>query len=172
MTVTFCAEVGEPVAFVLTCGCAAVTETATRHSTYDAALEQFTTLRDAAADGPITMPAGCRHPERCSVLGPLPRPLFAEEGPELSLTAGNALYMLAMLGYGTPGEASEPCGAADAGEFLDRVTATLPALAAPSRRGSAAAALDGDPSYVLALLDHLRELATWCRDRGRRLQWA
>ncbi|CRK56968.1 hypothetical protein [Alloactinosynnema sp. L-07] len=129
MSITFCAEVLDPSAHVVTCGCAQVTAAAVRYDSYAAAAEIVRRLREqaGATKTAYAVLPGCERPDNCSFLGPSTQPIYDNAGPQLQVSYATANLLLDALGYAEL-KAGEYSGSADSAEFLDRV---LIALALP-----------------------------------------
>ncbi len=179
MSVTFCAEVFAPSAFVVTCGCAPVTAAAVRYDHYEVSAEVVRRLREEAREAmtDFAVLPGCEHPDHCSLIGPRTQPIFDDAGPDLNVSNANAKLLLDVLGYAADIEAGEYSGVADSEEFLGRILTALavaPADAgAPWHRTTPRFIECGRrPGYLQEKLHALHEIALWCRDNRRRIQWA
>lgn len=169
MTITFCAELDEPVGFVVTCGCDQVAEQAERHATYEPCAEAVRTLRDVPQGAPFPVLPGCERPDHCSYLGPTTSAVYGDAGPEVNVTGTSAGILLTTLGYLSPMPVDCFSDVVDARDFLRRARA---AAAIAQHDGAAPITDTGDqPDVLKNRLIALCELGEWCVQRQRRIQW-
>lgn len=179
MSTTFCAEVLPPSAYVITCGCAAVTDSATRHYDYEAPAAMVRRLHQQTREAgtPFALLPGCEHPDHCSFLGPRVQPIHDNSGPDLNVAEHTAALLPRALGYSEDVDAGECSGDADSAEFLGRILTAL-AIAPddpgiPWHRTTPRFVECGRvPGYLQEQLRVLHDIALWCLDNGRRVQWA
>ncbi|MFI5593449.1 hypothetical protein ACIA5G_50955 [Amycolatopsis sp. NPDC051758] len=177
MSVTFTAQLGSIVGFTIAC-CREAALIAPRYGDYDDAadaLVQLRALEDTSGQRRAVLP-GCAWPEVCpdSFLTILPHE--EHEAPSVNVTDSNAALLLDALGYRVPAD-DVIAGTATADEFTGRV---LTALAlAPADAGAPwheptprFVECGRRPGYLQRRLRELQDLATWCAQHGREVQWA
>jgi hypothetical protein len=178
MSVTFTAELGPIIGFSIAC-CREAALVAPRYGTYDDAVADLVKLkeRDNASGARREPLPGCAWPELCPDGFLSIRALEAQESPSVNVSGVNAALLLQALGYREPFDSGPLVGSAAAEEFGGRVLTAL-ALApaddgAPWHETSPRFTDCGRwPSYLQDRLEHLHELADWCAQHHRAIQWA
>ncbi len=178
MSITFTAELGAIIGFSIAC-CHEAACAAPRYGTYDDALADLVKRKkheDASATRREPLP-GCAWPEFCPDGFLTIWALEEQESPSVNVSERNAVLLLQALGYREPFECSPLAGAATVEEFRGRVLTAL-ALAraddgAPWRETSPRFTDCGRrPGYLQDRLEELHELADWCIQHHREIQWA
>jgi hypothetical protein len=96
MSVTFHAELGEPVGYVVSCGCTEATALAAPHETYEAACDAVQQLNALPERAPLP---GCAMPETCPEYLLNVYELDADgEPPVVDVSNVNATRLLPLLG--------------------------------------------------------------------------
>ncbi|WP_394622365.1 hypothetical protein JNUCC0626_50380 (plasmid) [Lentzea sp. JNUCC 0626] len=178
MTVTFTAEMGAIVAHVITCTCKDAVAQAPRFGDYadarDALLAIPFALDYGSSEHRSVLP-GCTEPELCPDYPLSVHAIEDLERPEVNVSNLNAAHLLYALGYGEPGELDELFGDATPEEFRGRV---LTALALAPVDAGVPSYQDGNwieggrrPAYLQDRLTELLDLADWCAQHARPVQW-
>jgi hypothetical protein len=178
MTVTFTAELGPIRAHVITCICRGAIAQAPRYGTYQDALADLPAV-DARVDatGQRRQPLpGCTDPDLCPDYSLHVHAIEDLERPEINVSNANAMVILEALGYGILTEYDELFGAASAEEFRGRVLTAL--AVAPEDEGVPFHQVADNvfecgrrPGYLQGRLAELHELADWCIQHDRPVQW-
>jgi len=182
MSVTFTADPGPIIGWVLSCGCP--NAPGVDFGTYADAEAHF--LAYGFTDEVLV---GCDDRDYCTSIGvPAIKARFVEEPPAVNVSNTNAVHLVAVLGYldpawNTGGEDDFPelCGQDSADSFLGRVLlaicvnpadAGIPAHEVGSAFSEGSVIDCGRPAgYTDARLEQLRTLAEWAVTRGRCIQW-
>jgi hypothetical protein len=190
MGVTFTAELVDPAGFVVAC-CEAAAADRKRFGTYEDAREA---LRDFElchmVNGEELRPLlpGCSVPEVCPEYEWSVFPVYDDPAPVVEATMVHAVAVLGALGYPVPDNnpadafaCGDLSGVADAAEFAGRVAVALALAPADAGMPAYEDTRPGGPrwhecgrrpGYLQEKLTELAELARWCAERGRRVQWS
>ncbi|RLK54436.1 hypothetical protein [Actinokineospora cianjurensis] len=178
MTVTFTAAMGAIVAHVITCVCNDAIAQAPRFGDYadarDALLAIPFALEHDSGEHRALL-AGCTEPELCPDYPLSVRAIEDLERPEVNVSNLHAAHLLHALGYGELGRLGELFGDATPEEFRGRV---LTALALAPVDMGVPSYQDGNwneggrqPTYFQDRLTELLDLADWCAQHARSVQW-
>jgi hypothetical protein len=178
MTVTFTATMGAIVGHVITCTCNGPVAQAPRFGTYEdavAALRVVPRALDYYASKHRSVLPGCTEPELCPDYPLRVHAIEDLDRPEINVSNTNAVLLLHALGYGDLREDGELFGDAAPEDFRGRV---LTALAlAPVDEGVPSYQVGNwieggrQPGYLQDRLAQLLEVADWCTEHNRPVQW-